>query len=86
MCISRFSNRKVGAKDPLSAAADLFRGSRDKLFVLVNLRSFYSNEEIAAFFQSVLDHSLCVLLVDSVSKARLPLEKRITVDADLCEF
>lgn len=59
---------------------------RDKLFVLVNLRSFYSNEEIAAFFQSVLDHSLCVLLVDSVSKARLPLEKRITVDADLCEF
>lgn len=59
---------------------------RDKLFVLVNLRSFYSDEEIAAFFQSILDHSLCVLLVDSVSKARLPLEKRITVDADLCEF
>ena len=26
-CISRFSNRKVGKKDPLSAAADLFRGS-----------------------------------------------------------
>ena len=25
--ISRFSNRQVGAKDPLSAAADLFRGS-----------------------------------------------------------
>ena len=27
--ISRFSNRSVGAKDPLSAAADLFRGSLD---------------------------------------------------------
>ena len=24
LCISRFSNRKVGTKDPLSAAADLF--------------------------------------------------------------
>lgn len=59
---------------------------RDKLFVLVNLRSFYSDEEVAAFFRSVLDHSLCVLLVDSVSKAMLPLEKRVTVDADLCEF
>lgn len=59
---------------------------RDKLFVLVNLRSFYRDEEIAAFLKSVLDHSLCVLLVDSVSKARLPLEKRVTVDADLCEF
>ena len=27
LCISRFSNRKVGTKDPLSAAADLFRAS-----------------------------------------------------------
>ena len=59
---------------------------RDKFFVLVNLRGFYSDEEVTAFFRSVLDHSLCVLLVDSVSKALLPLEKRVTVDADLCEF
>ena len=29
MCISRFSNRKVGTKDPLSAAADLFGDSLD---------------------------------------------------------
>ena len=29
MCISRFSNRKVGTNDPLSAAADLFRASLD---------------------------------------------------------
>ena len=29
LCISRFSNRKVGTKDPLSAAADLFRASLD---------------------------------------------------------
>ena len=29
LCISRFSNRKVGTKDPLSAAADLFRDSLD---------------------------------------------------------
>ena len=28
--ISRFSNRSVGAKDPLSAAADLFRGSLER--------------------------------------------------------
>ena len=37
MCISKFSNRKIVEKDPLSAAADLFRGSlcraaRQKLF------------------------------------------------------
>ena len=29
LCISRFSNRSVGTKDPLSAAADWFRGSQD---------------------------------------------------------
>ena len=29
LCISRFSNRKVGTKDPLSAAADLFGDSLD---------------------------------------------------------
>ena len=30
LCISRFSNRKVAAKDPPSAAADLFRGSLEQ--------------------------------------------------------
>ena len=49
---------------------------RDKLFVLVNLRSFYRDEEIAPFFRSILDHSLSVLLVDSVSKALLPLPEK----------
>ena len=29
LCISRFSNRKVGTKDPLSATADLFGDSLD---------------------------------------------------------
>ena len=32
LCISRFSNRKVGTKDPLSAAADWFRGSQAPAF------------------------------------------------------
>ena len=43
MRISRFSNRSVGAKDPLSAAADLFRGSLDigtALFVHENTTAF----------------------------------------------
>lgn len=31
MCISKFSNRSVAAKDPLTAAADLFRGSLNTL-------------------------------------------------------
>ena len=29
VCISRFSNRRIGGKDPSSAVGDLFRGSFD---------------------------------------------------------
>ncbi len=59
---------------------------RDKLFLFVNLRSFYETEEIAAFCRSVLDHSFSVLLVDAVSREKFPEEARVTVDMDLCEF
>ena len=58
---------------------------RDKLFVLVNLRRACSrDEEIAPFFRSILDHSLSVLLVDSVSKALLPLEKEGHLWTQIC--
>ncbi len=59
---------------------------RDKLFVFVNLRSFYSDEDIAAFCASVLNHEFSVLLVDSVAREKVPGERRVTVDIDLCEF
>ena len=59
---------------------------RDKLFLFVNLRSYYSDEEGFAFCKTVLEHELSILLVDSVSRDRLPNENRITIDMDLCEF
>ena len=59
---------------------------RDKLFLLVNLRSWYSDEEVSKFLTSILSHEYHVLLVDSVSKVRLPDEARVTIDTDLCEF
>jgi len=58
----------------------------DKLFVYVNLRSFYPDEEIFRFFSSCLSHEFNVFLVDSSSRSLLPNEERITVDNDLCEF
>lgn len=59
---------------------------REKLFVFVNLRSYYTDESVSAFLSSVLGHGFSILLVDSVSKEKLPEEKRTTVDIDLCEF
>ena len=59
---------------------------REKLFVFVNLRSYYSDEEMSRFFSSVLDHEFHVFMVDSIDRPVLPLEARVTVDGDLCEF
>lgn len=58
----------------------------ERLFILANLRSYYSDAEVEAFFASVLAHELLILPVDSVSRTRLPNERRVTVDDDLCEF
>lgn len=58
----------------------------ERLFILVNLRSYYSDADVEAFFASVLSHEYLILPVDSVSRTRLANEQRITVDEDLCEF
>lgn len=59
---------------------------RDKLFIFVNLRSYYSDDDISAFLDSVLQHAYQVLLIDGVSRKKLQNEQRTTIDMDLCEF
>lgn len=77
-------------EDPLERLIDYMElvreFERDKLFVYVNLRSFFSDAEIEGFLRTALDHGYRVLLVDAQSHEKLPLENRITVDNDLCEF
>lgn len=58
----------------------------DKLFIFVNLRSFYSDEELLPFLQTVMAKEYKVLLIDSTSNDIIPFEKRLTIDTDLCEF
>ena len=47
-CISRFSNRRIGGKDPSSAVGDLFRGSLIYYNWVINMSSRYkfTEEEI----------------------------------------
>ena len=59
---------------------------REKLFFLVNLRSYYSDSEIELFLQSALGHGHRIMLIDSCDHPRLELERRVTIDKDLCEF
>lgn len=59
---------------------------RDKLFVIVNLRSFFADDHVERFLETALLHRYRILLLDSVSRKKLAHERRITIDNDLCEF
>lgn len=76
--------------DPLERLLDYMElvreFDRDKLFVLLNLRSFFADEHVEKFLETVSVHGYKVLLLDSVSRKKLALENRITIDNDLCEF
>lgn len=49
-------------------------------------RSFFSDEVITQFMETVLSHEFKVLMLESSAKDVLKREKRLTIDRDLCEF
>lgn len=59
---------------------------KNRLFIFVNLRSYYSDDDLSAFFSSIVAHEYRVFLVDNTAGQLLPSERRVTVDNDLCEF
>ncbi len=59
---------------------------RDKVFVTVNMRSWFSENIIADFMRTVLSHEYRVLMVESTPYPLLETENRVTIDRDLCEF
>lgn len=77
-------------EDPLERLLDfmeLVRSfEREKLFVLVGLRSFFSDGKTEAFLKTALDHGYRILLMDCVARQKVSCEKRLTIDNDLCEF
>ena len=58
----------------------------EKLFILVNLRSFVDDKSLELFASTCMQHGFHVLMIDSVAKDLLTLERRLTIDYDLCEF
>lgn len=59
---------------------------RDKLFIMVNMRSYFSDEEMEKFTESVFLHAFKVLLVENSEMPRLKYSRRYVVDDDLCEI
>lgn len=59
---------------------------RDKLFIMVNMRAYFSDGEMESFTQSACLHDFKLLLIEGIARNPLTNAKRYTVDADLCEF
>lgn len=76
--------------DPLEQLLDYMElvrcYEREKLFILVNLRSYFPDEAVSRFLCSAIAHGFTLLLVDSQEHPRLPEERRLVIDKDLCEI
>lgn len=69
---------------------DYFRLVRDflgsRLYVLVNVRSYLSDDELVELLEICRLEKMQVFLVDGVAKSFLPREERLLIDDDLCEL
>lgn len=76
--------------DPLERLIDYMElvreFDRDKLFVLLHLRSYFDDGQISVFLQTALAHGYRILLVDTADRGKLREESRVTIDKDMCEF
>jgi len=59
---------------------------REKLFIFVNLHSYFAVKEINAFYSTLLSHKYKALLIESHEHKRQPSEEIRTIDVDLCEI
>lgn len=59
---------------------------RDRLFIMVNMRTYFSDEDMNRFVESVCLHDFKLLLMENVSFGALGNVKRYVIDDDLCEF
>lgn len=59
---------------------------RDRLFIMVNMRTYFDDYEMECFLESVCLHDFKVLLLENTSFKKLKNTHRCTIDDDLCEF
>lgn len=58
----------------------------DKLYVTVNMRSYFTDEEMELFVKTVLDHGIKILMFENMEYPNLTSEKRLIIDKDFCVF
>jgi len=60
--------------------------SGDKIFVLINMRSYYPDDRMQLFIDSACDSAIKLLLIESTERSLLSGENRCIIDSDLCEI
>lgn len=60
------------------------RFEKEKLFVTVNMRSFFTDKEMNDFAETAVSHKFKILMLESVERTKLPYEKRLLIDDDMC--
>ena len=53
---------------------------------MINMRTYFSDDDMEKFIESVNLHDFKLLLLEAVSFPIIKNTKRYTVDEDLCEF
>ncbi len=59
---------------------------KERLFIMINMRTYFTDNEMKLFIESVCLHDFKLLLVESTAFNILPNTKRYVIDEDLCEF
>ncbi len=57
-----------------------------RIFVFVGLKSYLTQAELSALYDSALGHGLWMMLVESTERKKIPGEKVVLLDEDLCEI
>lgn len=78
------------ADDPIGEVLEYMELSRalfgNRLFVTVNMRSWFGDGAIALFARDAAAKKLDLLMLENSDHPRFANEKRLTIDSDLCEF
>ena len=58
----------------------------ERLFVMINVRSYMNDEDMQLFAQTIVTHNYQVLDIETSERKRLDGEFRVLIDEDMCEI
>lgn len=56
----------------------------EKLFITINMRSYFIDEEMELFTESIIGHNIKLLMIENREYSKLSNEKRLIIDKDMC--